>query len=88
MGSEMCIRDSNGVQAGPKTINDGYAMQFMVAADDMTTPYMSAWRRQPSVTHFRDEPRRRDIYYVTTRYGFGMQRSQTLATCLVSATEY
>ncbi len=79
---------ATGVQAGVKTVTDGYAMQFMCVADDMTTPYMSAWRRTPSVTYFRDEPRRRDIYYVTTRYGFGMQRSQTLATCLVSATVY
>ncbi len=77
-----------GVQAGVKTATDAYAMQFMCVADDMTTPYMSAWRRQPSVTYYRDEPRRRDVYYVTTRYGFGMQRPQTLATCLVSATVY
>lgn len=77
-----------GVQSGGVSVTDGYAMQFMAVADDMTTPYMSAWRRTPSVTYFRDEPKRRDIYYVTTRYGFAMQRSQTLATCLVSATKY
>lgn len=77
-----------GQQVGAKTATDAYAMQFMVVADDMTTPYMSAWRRTPSVTYYRDEPRRRDIYYVTTRYGFGMQRPQTLATCLVSSTQY
>lgn len=79
---------ANGIQAGAKTATDAYAMQFMVVADDMTTPYMSAWRRHPDVTYYRDEPRRRDVYYVTTRYGFGMQRPQTLATCLVSATAY
>jgi hypothetical protein len=77
-----------GQQAGDKTATNAYAAQFMVVSDDMTTPYMSAWRRQPSVTYFRDEPRRRDIYYVTTRYGFAMQRPQTLATCLVSMTAY
>ena len=77
-----------GVQTGAVTATDAYAMQFMVVSDDMTTPYMSAWRRTPTVTHYRDEPKRRDIYYLTTRYGFGMQRPQTLATCLVSATKY
>lgn len=77
-----------GVQTAGKTITDGYAAQFMIVSDDMTTPYMSAWRRKPTVTTFRDEPRRRDIYYLTTRYGFGMQRPQTLATVLVSATKY
>lgn len=78
----------SGQQAGAKAITDAYAAQFMCVADDMTTPYMSAWRRRPDVTYFRDEPRRRDVYYVTTRYGFGGQRPQTLATVLTSAVNY
>ena len=76
------------VQSGGKALTDGYAASFMVVSDDMTTPYMSAWRRTPSVTYFRDEPKRRDVYYITTRYGFGMQRPQTLAQVLVSAVNY
>lgn len=79
----------NTVQQGaPLQVTGGYAAQFMCVADDMTSPYMSAWRRTPSVTYHRDEPRRRDIYYVTTRYGFGMQRPQTLCSVLTSLTAY
>ena len=78
-----------GVQAGAKVAaNDSYALQFMVVSDDMTTPYMSAWRRKPTVTYERQESFRRDVYYVTTRYGMAMQRPQTLATCVTSTTTY
>lgn len=87
-GGVAAPEGETGVQAGPKTINDAVACQFMVVSDDMTTPYMSAWRRKPSVEYFRDVPHRRDIYYVTTRYGFAMQRPQTLATVLVSQSAY
>lgn len=87
-GGVAAPQGEQDIQTGPKTITQAVAAQFMVVADDMTTPYMSAWRRMPSVEHFRDVPRRRDVYYVTTRYGFGMQRPQTLATVLTSANRY
>jgi len=77
-----------GVQTGALSITDGYAAQFMIVSDDMTTPYMSAWRRKPAVEFFRDVPHRQDLFYITTRYGFAMQRPQTLATCLVAADKY
>ena len=76
------------VQAGAKTITAGYAAQFMVLGDDMARPYMSVWRRKPQVTYFRDEPRRKDVYYITARYGFAMQRPQTLCTVLTSTVNY
>lgn len=87
-GNVAAPEGTAGTQAGAKTVTDAYAAQFYVMPDDMTTPYMSAWRRTPSVTYFRDEPRRQDVYYLTTRYGFGVQRKQTLATVVTSLTNY
>lgn len=75
-------------QAGPVTLNDGVATLFMNVTDDMTTPFMSAWRRQPKVEYNRDVPKRRDEYYLTSRYGFGMQRAQSLVTVPTSAVNY
>lgn len=84
------IDASTGVAApsGNATATDAYAAQFMCVADDMSMPYMSAWRRQPSVEYYRDAPRRKDVYYLTSRYGFGMQRPQSLGTVLTSAVNY
>ena len=76
------------VQAAGKAITDAYAAQFMVLGDDMARPYMSVWRRKPQVTYYRDEPRRKDVYYITARYGFAMQRPQTLCTVLASTLNY
>ena len=84
------IDASGGVAApsGAATATNSYAVQFMSVADDMVTPYMSAWRRQPNVEYYRDAPRRKDVYYLTARYGFAMQRPQALITTLVSAEQY
>ena len=84
------IDASGGVAApsGSATATDAYAAQFMCLADDMCSPYMSAWRRTPSVEFYRDAPRRKDVYYITGRYGFGMQRPQSLITVLTSAVNW
>jgi len=73
---------------GPQTATNAYAAQFMSVADDMVTPYMSAWRRQPKVEYYRDGPRRKDVYYLTARYGFGLQRAQSLGTVLTSIERF
>lgn len=91
--SETIDATANGVvaprgQTGPTTVNNGVACLFMNVTDDMTTPFMSAWRRYPKVEYNRDVPKRRDEYYVTSRYGFGMQRPQSLVTVLASCENY
>jgi len=75
-------------QTGAVTINDAVATIFMNVTDDMTMPFMSAWRRQPKVEYNRDVPKRRDEYYLTSRYGFGMQRPQSFVTVPTSTVNY
>lgn len=75
-------------QAGAVQVQEGVASLFMNVTDDMTMPFMSAWRRQPKVEYNRDVPKRRDEYYITSRYGFGMQRPQSLVTVLSSCVNY
>ena len=70
------------------TVTDGYGALFMNVTDDMTMPFMSAWRRQPKVEFNRDVPKRRDEYYITSRYGFAMQRPQSLVTVVASCENF
>lgn len=58
----------------------------MCILDDQTKPVMGAWRRQPSVTGDRDFERRADRFQTTTRYGFGVQRLDTLFCVATSPT--
>lgn len=67
---------------------DSVNCQFLNVIDDMTTPYMGAWRRMPSVEVYRNVQKRRDEYYQTARWGFGGQRPQSLISLLVNAAEY
>lgn len=84
------IDASTGVAApsGAASITEAYAAQFMCVADEDCMPYMQAWRRKPSVEYYRDAPRRKDVYYLTGRYGFGMARPQSLGTVLTSSVNY
>ena len=70
------------------TVTSGVANLFMCVADDMETPIMGAWRRQPMFEGNRAARRRRDEFYASARYGFGLQRTQTLVVILTSATAY
>lgn len=61
---------------------------FMSVADDTTKPVMHAWRRQPKTEGWRDPDNRGDKFQVTSRFGFGAQRVDTLGVVLTSATTY
>ena len=61
---------------------------FMSIADDGTKPIMHAWRRQPSTEGWRDPEGRGDKFQVTTRYGLGAQRVDTLGIILSSSLVY
>lgn len=61
---------------------------FMCISDDQTKPIMHAWRRQPKTEGWRSEEERADKYQVTSRFGFGAQRTDTLGVILSSATAY
>ena len=70
------------------TVTTGVANVAMCVADDMTTPLMSAWRRQPRTEPYRNVRKRRDEFYTTARWGWGVQREQSGLVILTSRTHY
>lgn len=70
---------------GATTISNGVANIFMCIADDHCKPLMAAWRQQPRVEGERNKDRQRDEFVETARYGFGLQRLDTLGVILTSA---
>tara|TARA_R100001132_G_C3275829_1_gene99961 strand:- start:10517 stop:11515 length:999 start_codon:yes stop_codon:yes gene_type:complete len=62
--------------------------QAWCVADDTTCPIMGAWRRMPTVAGERQESKRRDVFYATARWGFGLQRPQSIASIATSSTQY
>jgi hypothetical protein len=74
--------------SGSATVAAGVVNQFMCVADDMVKPYMGAWREMPSTEGYRNARRKRDEFYTTARWGFGIQRSQCLVSLLTSSAHY
>lgn len=61
---------------------------FMCVADDNTKPIMRAWRLQPTTEGWRDPEERADKFQVTSRFGFGAQRKDTLGVILCNPSVY
>ena len=61
---------------------------FMCIADDSCKPVMHAWRRAPQTEGWRDQEERADKYQVTSRFGFGAQRVDTLGVILTHPSNY
>jgi len=61
---------------------------FMCVADDSCKPIMHAWRRQPQTEGWRDPEGRGDKFQVTSRFGLGAQRVDTLGVVITSALTY
>lgn len=59
---------------------------FMCILDDQTKPVMGAWRRMPRVEGERNKDRARDEFVDRCRYGFGIQRIDTLGCVVTSPT--
>jgi len=59
---------------------------FMSIADDNTKPIMQAWRRPPRSETGRNKELRRDETVVSARYGFGVQRTDTLGVVITDPT--
>lgn len=69
------------------TTGTGYVGNiFMCVLDDQTKPVMGAWRRHPKAEGERNKDRARDEFVVRARYGFGLQREDTLGLVATSAT--
>jgi hypothetical protein len=71
---------------GTTSITGGVCNLFMCILDDQTKPIMGAWRRMPKVEGERNKDRARDEFVTRCRYGFGIQRLDTLGCYVTSAT--
>ena len=76
------------LQDGTTTIADGVANIFMCVLDDNCKPLMAAWRQMPKVEGDRNKDLQRDEFVQTARFGFGIQRQDTLAVLVTSASAY
>jgi hypothetical protein len=61
---------------------------FMCVSDDTCKPVMHAWRRHPQTEGWREHDLRSDQFQVTSRFGFGLQRLDTVGVILTSGTTY
>lgn len=64
----------------------GVFNMFMCILDDQTKPMMGAWRRMPAVEGERNKDRARDEFVDRARYGFGVQRIDTMGCVVTSPT--
>lgn len=71
---------------GTTTIANSVSNIFMSVADDNNKPVMAAWRRMPKVEGERNKDLRRDEFVTSARWGFGVQRVDTLGVVATSAT--
>lgn len=71
---------------GTTSITGGVHNIFMCVADDQTKPIMFAWRRMPKSEGERNKDRARDEHVVRARFGFGIQRTDTMGCLVTSAT--
>ena len=60
----------------------GVANIFMCIADDQCRPMMRAWRKMPSTEGWRSSEDREDRFQVTAKYGFGLQRPESLGVII------
>jgi len=80
--------DQGSMGDGTTTITNGVANVFMNVLDDQTKPIMHAWRRMPKSEGERNKDRARDEFVVRSRYGFGVQRVDTLGILITDSTKY
>lgn len=73
---------------GTTAITGAVANIAMCVLDDQCKPVMGAWRRMPSVEGERNKDRARDEYVTRARWGFGVQRLDTLGVILTSASNF
>lgn len=73
---------------GTTQVNNSVANIFMCIADDNTKPIMGVWRRHPRVEGERNKDRARDEFVTRARWGFGVQRTDTLGVYITSAVNY
>lgn len=70
------------------TVENGVANIFMSVGDDMAKPMMGAWRQMPRTVGDYNKDYFRDEYVTSARWGFGLQRKDTLGVVISSASNY
>jgi hypothetical protein len=85
--TEAINASSYGLTSETAAVGDK-ANVFMCVADDACKPIMHAWRRAPKTEGWRDNEERADKYQVTSRFGLGAQRVDTLGVILTHPTNY
>jgi len=85
--TEAINASSYGLTSETAAVGDK-ANVFMCVADDSCKPIMHAWRRAPQTEGWRDNEERADKYQVTSRFGFGAQRVDTLGVILTHSSNY
>ena len=78
--------DKGTFSDGTTSVAGGVANIAMCVQDDQCKPIMAAWRRQPRVEGERNKDLRRDEFVVSSRFGIGAQRVDTLGIIITSAT--
>ncbi len=73
---------------GTTSVSNAVANIFMCVLDDQTKPIMGAWRRMPKFEGERNKDFARDEYVMRARWGFGVQRLDTLGVLITSAVNY
>ena len=71
---------------GTTSITNGVWNIFMCVSDDQTKPVMAVWRRMPKTEGERNKDRARDEFVVRARFGFGVQRMDTLGVLVTHQT--
>lgn len=71
---------------GTTALTNAVGNLAMSILDDQTKPIMGAWRRPPKSEGERNKDRARDEFVVRARYGFGIQRLDSLIALPTSST--
>lgn len=87
--TESIDASTKGLGAGAIVAQIGDVQNvFMSIADDSSKPIMHAWRRMPSTEGWRSQEDRSDKFQVTSRFGFGAQRVDTLGVIITNGGVY
>lgn len=81
--NRLYVGDAND---GTNSVTGAVWNVAMCVLDDQTKPIMGAWRRQPKAEGERNKDRARDEFVVRARWGFGVQRMDSMGVICVSAT--
>jgi len=74
--------------ASDSTVAGDIANVFMCVLDDGCKPIMTATRRQPKTAGWRDNDLEQDKFSVSTRYGYGTQRLDTIGIVYTDSATY